>query len=348
MPDNKNKKRFSDYGFSSSYLPSGKLNSITDVAGVTVGHVTKIEGTDVRTGVTVIDPGIKNLFRNKLPCAIHVGNGYGKMTGTTQVDELGTLETPIALTNTLAVGSVMRGLIDLVINQTPDLRPTESINAIVGEVNDGLLNNIRLNSVSPSDVTVAYETKSKTFALGNVGAGTGTRCFSWKGGIGTASREIIINSKKFTVGVLTQTNFGGSLNILGIPFGKILGKTDFIIEKELPDGSCINVIATDAPLSARQLKRLAKRSPLGLARTGSIMATGSGDYAIAFSTNQTGSEISDNNLNNFFLAVVEIVEESIYDALFAANKMIGRDGNILEQLPLKQVVETLSKNYAPS
>jgi len=347
-----NKKRFSDYKSSltvnktaTGYLSSGKLNSIADVAGVTVGHVTKIEGADIRTGVTVIDPGIKNLFRNKLQCAVYVGNGYGKMVGTTQIDELGTLETPIALTNTLAVGPVMRGLIDLTIKETPDLGPTESINAVVGEVNDGILNNIQLNSVSPSDVLKAFENRSEIFELGNVGAGTGTRCFSWKGGIGTASREIKVGSNKFTVGVLTQTNFGGSLNILGIPFGKILGKTDFVVEKDLPDGSCMSVIATDAPLSSRQLKRLAKRMPLGLARTGSIMSSGSGDYAIAFATNKTGSEISDNDLNNFFLAVVESVEESVYDALFAAGKMSGRSENVLEQLPIDQVIETLQKNY---
>jgi len=347
MPTTKNKKRFSDYGFfvNRGYLKSGKLNSISDVPGVTVGHVTKIKGTDVRTGVTVIDPGVKNLFRNKLQCAIHVGNGYGKMAGTTQVEELGTLETPVALTNTLAVGPAMRGLINLTIKQTSDLKPTESINAVVGEVNDGMLNDIRLNSISPSDVVAAYLAKSKKFALGNVGAGTGTRCFSWKGGIGTASRIIKVGQNKFTVGVLTQTNFGGSLNIFGVPLGKIFGKTDFVIEKDLPDGSCINVIATDAPLSARQLKRLAKRAPMGLARTGSVMATGSGDYAIAFTTNRSVKEISDNNLNNFFLAVVESVEESVYDALFAANTMQGRNRNILEQLPLDQVVQILTKNY---
>lgn len=340
------KKRYFEYGFATNYLPSGKMNTIADVPGVSVGHLTKIDGNDTRTGVTIIDPGINNLFREKIPGAFYVANGSGKVAGVTQVEEFGTIETPIALTNTLAVGSVMSGLIDLVISQTPDLNPIESINAVVGEVNDGYLNNIHKSSIQPADVFLAYEARSKNVVVGNVGAGTGTRCFSWKGGIGSSSRIVRLKNTNYTVGVLSQTNFGGALNLQGIPMGKILGKSDFVIENETPDGSCVIVIATDAPLSARQLKRLAKRAPLGMARTGSIMATQSGDYVIAFSTNRSGIEgaqatrqlISDLDLNNFFLAATEGVQESIYDALFAAETMTGRDGNVREAFPIDQAL----------
>jgi len=350
MDNSSTKKRFFEYGFSSSLLKYGNNNSITDVGNIRVGHSTKVNGTDVRTGVTVIDPGIENLFRNKIPAATYVGNGYGKITGTTQVEELGTIETPIALTNTLAVGPVMRGVIDHVINNQNDLQPTESINVVVGETNDGFLNDLHKNSVDANDVESAFAMLSNLTTVGNVGAGTGTRCFSWKGGIGTASRLVTINGKTYTLGTLLQTNFGGSLNIAGAPIGKILGKNDYKIEKDLPDGSCMIVIATDAPFSARQLKRIAKRAPLGLARTGSVMAHGSGDYAIAFSINRAGVEgennyscLTDNDLTNFFLAVVECVEESVYDALFAADTMSGRAGNKLEALPKKQVISYLEK-----
>ncbi len=327
---------------------------ISDVSGVKVGHLTKFDGADIRTGITIVDPGVRELFRKKLPAAIYVGNGYGKMTGTTQIEELGTLETPIALTNTLAVGPAMRGLVDLTIKNTQDLEPTESINAVVGETNDGLLNSLHKNVLSLKDVFAAYESRKEIFEIGNVGAGTGTRCFSWKGGIGTSSRKIKINGEVYTVGALLQTNFGGSLSILGIPVGKFLGENDYRIEKDLPDGSCMMVIATDAPLSARQLKRLAKRAPLGLARTGSIMANGSGDYAIAFSTSRAGIEnpenifscLADSDLTNLFLAVIETVEESVYDALFAADTMIGRDGNKLEAFPKEKVLPFLTDLYA--
>jgi len=354
MPESQSiNKRYFEYGFATNYLSSGKMNTIADVPGVSVGHLTKIEGEDVRTGVTIIDPGINNLFREKIPGAFYVANGSGKVAGITQVEELGTIETPIALTNTLAVGSVIRGIIDLVIDQTPDLNPIESINAVVGEVNDGFLNNLHKNSIQPSDVSLAYQARSKIVTVGNVGAGTGTRCFSWKGGIGSASRIVRFKNTNYTVGILSQTNFGGSLYLQGIPMGKILGKSDFVIENKIPDGSCVMIIATDAPLTARQLKRMAKRAPLGMARTGSIIATQSGDYVIAFSTNRAGIEgsqitqrlISDLELNNFFLAVVEGVQESIYDALFATKTMTGLNGNIREAFPISQALKYINNNY---
>lgn len=346
-------KRFRDYGFKVGFLPCGKKNSIADVFGVKVGHLSKILGKDIRTGITVVDPGIKNLFRKKIPAAVYVGNGFGKLTGVTQIEELGTLETPIALTNTLAVGPVMRGVVDWVIKNSPDIKPIETINVVVGETNDGWLNNIHKNSISAGDVFKAFKNLSADFALGCVGAGVGTRLFSWKGGIGSSSRLIKIRGKEYVLGVLVQTNFGGALNILGIPVGKILGETDFNSFIKTGDGSCMIVLATDAPLSARQLKRIAKRTMLGLAKVGSVMAHGSGDYAIAFSTNRSGIEgevglskcLPDSCLTQFFLGTVEAVEESVYDALFVAKTTTGRAGNILKSIPKEQVIEIIkSKN----
>lgn len=340
--------RFKDL-FTVGFLPSGERGSICDVEGVRVGHLTKIEGVDVRTGVTVVDPGAKNLYRNKLPAAVYVGNGYGKLAGSTQVEELGTLEAPIALTNTLAVGPVLRGVVDVVIKNTPDLKPTETINVVVGETNDGILNTIHTNTITSADTEAAYRACSTNVAGGNVGAGTGTRAFSWKGGIGGASRVVMIGGKKYTIGILIQTNFGGSLTILGVPIGTLLGKNDFADILPLPDGSCMIVVATDAPFSARQLKRLAKRAFLGLIRTGSIVAPGSGDYVIAFSTNRAGVEgseagacLPDSDLTPFFLGAVEAAEEAVYDALFCAETLSGR-GNTLEALPFTRVVDLLKK-----
>lgn len=348
-----NKKRFFEYGFSRSYLPSGKMNAISDVPGVTVGHLTKIRGKEVRTGVTIIDPGVPDLFKQKIPGAFYVANGAGKVAGITQVEEYGTIEAPISLTNTLAVGAVTRGIVDIVIGQNKNLKPTDSVNAVVGEVNDGYLNNIHLDTIQPADVKKAHESRSEKVEIGNVGAGTGTRCFAWKGGIGTASRIVRINGTKYTVGVLTQTNFGGSLELLGVPFGKLFGKCDFTFERALPDGSCVMVVATDAPLSARQLKRIAKRAPIGMTKTGSVMATYSGDYVVAFSVNRFGIEgtispsplLSDADLNNFFLATVEATEESIYDALFAAETMVGRDNNRREAFPIPKALPILNNFY---
>lgn len=340
-------KRFRGLGFPVGFLPAGSRNSIADIKGVTVGHSTIIRGADVRTGVTVIDPGVADLFKKKIPGAIYVGNGYGKLTGITQVEELGTIEAPIVLTNTHAVGPVMRGIVDLVIKRTPGIKGLESVNAVVGEVNDGRLNAIHKDVVTKLDVLKAYASRSADFAIGSVGAGTGARAFSWKGGIGTASRVVLVEKKKYTLGTLVQTNYGGLLSILGVPIGKILGKDDFrevrAKQNKIPDGSCMIVLATDAPFSAPQLKRIAKRAFFGIIRTGSIASHTSGDYVIAFSTNRSTNKLSDSELNSFFLAVADATEEAVYDALFAAETMKGRGCNALEALPKEEVIALLKK-----
>lgn len=335
-------KRFRNLVPEFGLLQPGKQNSITDVKGVLVGHKTIKKGSTVRTGVTVIDPGQERLFAKKLPAAIAVGNGFGKLAGYTQVEELGTLETPIALTNTLAVGPVLQGLVELTLAREQIDLPT-TINGVVGETNDGIVNDIHSINVKPKDVMEAYEARSECVEEGCVGAGTGTRCYSWKGGIGTASRIATIKQKKYTVGVLMQTNFGGALTLLGKPVYHTLQKNDFNIPPK-EDGSCMIVIATDAPLDARQLKRLAARSFLGLARTGAVLANGSGDYGIAFSTNRSGLSdaagacLADDDLNQLFLAVVEATEECVYNALTAAETTVGRDGNTLERLAIETLV----------
>lgn len=332
-------KRIREYGLVPGLLPAGNRNRISDVPGVTVGHYTIHQDPDVHTGITLIDPGVGDLFHHEVPAAIAIGNGYGKLAGYTHLQELGNLETPIALTNTLAVGPVMRGVVDLVINNTPAIEPYETINAVVGETNDWIVNKIHELHLKSEDVKTAYETRTADFELGCVGAGTGTRAFSWKGGIGSASRIIQAGQNKYTVGALVQTNFGGALTIMGAPVGQLLGKTDFDGFTSKPDGSCMIVIATDAPMDNRQLERLASRALLGMVRTGSIMAHSSGDYAIAFSTRRKPSKlIDDNDLNPFFLGAVEATEESIYDALFTAVTISGRDGNTLEKLPVAEVV----------
>ncbi|MBN1476521.1 P1 family peptidase [Candidatus Sumerlaeota bacterium] len=345
-------KRFREHGFQPGLLPTGELNRISDVPGVLVGHRTRVEGDDIRTGLTVIDPGPRNLLHSPLPAAVSVGNGFGKMVGATQIDELGTLETPIALTNTLAVGAVMHGLVELVLRITEDLGPTATLNAVVGETSDGIVNDMHQIVVGADDVNAAWERRTREFDLGSVGAGTGTCAFAWKGGIGSASRKVQIGEGEWTVGALLQTNFGGALTIMGVPIGTMLGKTSF--DRFLPvqgDGSCMMILATDAPLSSRQLGRLARRAVLGLARTGSILAHGSGDYAIAFSTDRAGVEgagagdcLPDSEMNPLFLAVVEAVEESVYDSLFASETVVGRDGNRLEQIPVERVVKILREH----
>ncbi|MBI3588994.1 MAG: P1 family peptidase [Candidatus Liptonbacteria bacterium] len=343
-------KRFRDYGFKVGILNTGPKNTITDVGGVLVGHFTKIEGEDVRTGITIIDPGIKDLFSKKLPAAISVGNGAGKIAGSTQIEELGTIEAPIGLTNTLAVGPVTRGLIEVVIQNTPGVGKDDTVNVFVGETNDGFLNDIHKDSLSKKDVLKAYASRSPNFLIGNVGAGTGIRSFSFKSGMGTASRVIEVGENKYTLGVLTQPNFRGELTILGVPVGHIL---EGGARTPLRDnGSCMIVIATDAPLTSRQLKRVAKRAFFGMVRTGSVMLSGSGDYAIAFSTSRIGLEASgevgrcleEETLSKFFYAVADAVEESIYDSLFAAEALTGRDGNSFDALPKDKVVKILKEN----
>lgn len=371
------KKRFSAYGLKVGNLASGQKNSIADVEGVRVGHCTKIEGDDIRTGVTVIDPGVQNLYNKKIPAAVAVGNGVGKVAGFTQVEETGTLEAPIALTSTLAVGPVMRGVVDLILETTRDIGPLDSVNAVVGECNDGFLNDIHHDVITKDDVRKAFDARTDNFEIGNVGAGTGMRAFGFKGGIGTASHEVMVEGKIYTLGVLVQTNFGGNLTILGVPVYRFLKKPDpphlpittsspsrgedlgegAAEEKISRDGSCMIVIATDAPLTARQLKRITNRTFLGLGRTGSVMRHASGDYAIAFSTNRTGLEgsgeigqcLADNLLTPFFVATVDGTEEAIYDALFAAETMRGTKGavTVLEALPHDEVVDLL-RRYTPS
>ena len=342
-------KRIRDFGLIPGLLPAGPKNLLSDVPGVKVGHHTVRRAPKVHTGITVVDPGVDTIYHNKLPAAIAIGNGYGKLAGYTQVAELGTLETPIALTNTLAVGPVMRGVVDIVLADTPDLLPYETINAVVGETNDGLVNDIHELHLTSADVQTAYESRQADFELGAVGAGTGTRAFSWKGGIGSSSRIVTYKGETYTVGALVQTNFGGALTIMGVPVGERLGETDFngsvqrLLQK--PDGSCMIVIATDAPLDSRQLKRLAKRALIGMTRTGSVMGNSSGDYAIAFSTNHNpgGASEDDNDLNPFFLAAAEATEESVYDALFAADTTVG-DRATLAKLPVEQVVTMIKKS----
>ena len=344
--------RFRDYGFTPGFFFFLLRNKISDVLGVKVGHCTRREGDNIRTGVTVIDPGIVDLFHYKLPAAVAVGNGFGKLAGISQVQELGTLETPIALTNTLSVGAVLQGLIMHVLTSTPSIKTGTTINALVGETNDGLLNDIHQMVLEPQNVADAFAALTDDFELGAVGAGTGTRAFHFKGGIGSSSRKILVDGRPFTLGALVQTNFGGALTIMGVPVGELLGSTSFDDYRSAAgDGSCMIVLAVDAPLSARQLSRIARRGLLGLVRTGSIMAHGSGDYAIAFSTNRSGVEgaakmefascLSEDQLNPIFLAAVEAVEESVYDALFAAESVMGFNGATLPKIPIEEVVGIL-------
>src|SRR6056297_3913345 len=286
--------RLRDHGVEIGVLKPGQFNALTDVPGVQVGHTTIIQGGGIRTGVTSILPHSGNIFQEKVPAAIYVGNGFGKLAGYTQVKELGNLETPLVLTNTLSVPTAMNAVIGYTLNQ-PENENVRSINAVVGETNDGYLNDIRGRHVTEEHVLQAIDNaKSGPVTEGNVGAGTGTICFGFKGGIGTSSRVLSKKNGGYTVGVLVQTNFGGVLKINGAPIGKELDKY-YMNEKrnDSPDGSCMIVVATDAPVDARNLKRMAKRAMLGLARTGGISSNGSGDYVIAFSNNANSGKVGD-------------------------------------------------------
>ena len=345
--------RAREAGISFGILPAGALNAITDVAGVKVGHVTLIEGDNVRTGVTAILPHGGNLYQDKVPAGFAVGNAYGKFMGSTQVKELGEIETPILLTNTLNVPEAAAGIIQWTLRQ-PGNEQVRSVNAVVGETNDGTLNDIRGRHVTPAHAIAAIESaRGGPVQEGAVGAGTGTMAFSWKGGIGTSSRKLPANLGGWTVGVLVQTNYGGVLSVAGVPVGQALGQ--YYLKDELSrasgDGSCIVVIATDAPLSDRNLERLAHRGLLGIARTGSPMTNGSGEYAIAFSTNPDvrrtperrakPSEIVDlpNDLMSpLFEAAVEAAEEAAINSLFAATPMEG-NGKDIDALPVDRVVK---------
>jgi len=341
-------------------LPPGPLNAITDVAGVRVGHTTVVEGNAVRTGVTAIVPHPGNVFQQKVPAAVFVGNGFGKLAGTTQVQELGNLETPIVLTNTLAVGTALNAVVDYVLHQ-PGNEQVRSVNAVVGETNDGYLNDIRRRTITEQHVRAAIEQASSgPVAEGNVGAGTGTVCFGFKGGIGTASRRLPAKLGGYTVGVLVQTNFGGVLQINGVRVGEALGQ--FYLSEQLKDkadGSCMIVVATDAPVDARNLERLAKRAFMGLAKTGGIATNGSGDYVLAFSTNanlrvphaapettQATTVLSNDAMSPLFLAAIEATEEAIINSLFKAETTTGVDQRTVEALPLNKVLPLLKKHHA--
>ena len=361
-----NRPRARELGVSVGVIPTGTLNAITDVDGVLVGHTTIIRGDNVRTGVTAILPHGGNLFREKVPGAVFVGNGFGKLAGSTQVNELGEIETPILLTSTLSVPRVADFVIDYML-ALPGNEDVLSINPLVAETNDGYLNDIRGRHISRDDVFAAIKgAKSGAVAEGSVGAGTGTIAFGFKGGIGTSSRKLPQRLGGYTIGVLVQTNFGGVLTINGAPVGRELGRyylKDELTEKDRqqnnPDGSVIIVIATDAPLDARNLNRMAARAMMGLARTGAAASNGSGDYAIAFSTApdvriKTLSQNERNTPRNLkslandatsplFLAVIEATEEAIYNSLFKATTTSGR-GRTVEALPLDRTVEILRKH----
>jgi D-aminopeptidase len=361
-----NRSRAREAGVIVGILPTGPLNAITDVDGVLVGHTTIIRGDNIRTGVTAILPHGGNVFREKVPGAVFVGNGFGKLAGSTQVNELGEIETPILLTSTLAVPRVADFLIDYML-ALPGNEDVQSINPLVAETNDGYLNDIRGRHISRDDVFSAIKSaKGGPVAEGSVGAGTGTVAFGFKGGIGTASRKLPAQLGGFTLGVLVQSNFGGVLTINGAPVGREL--KSYYLKDELaksastqnqPDGSIIIVIATDAPLDARNLNRLAARAMMGLARTGAAGSNGSGDYAIAFSTaasvriktlaqNERNTPRSVKTLANddvspLFLAVIEATEEAIYNSLFRATTTSGR-GRTVEALPLDRALEVLRKH----
>ncbi len=384
VPQNMQRPRTRELGVKVGILPPGPLNAITDVAGVAVGHATVIRGENVRTGVTAILPHPGNLFREKVPGAIFVGNGFGKIMGSTQVNELGEIETPILLTSTLSVPRVADALLDYVLALSGN-EDVQSVNPIVAETNDGYLNDIRGRHVSREDVLAAIKVaKGGSVEEGSIGAGTGTVAFGFKGGIGTSSRKLPSRLGSFTVGVLVQTNFGGILTINGAPVGRELDQyylkdetnstsepkkrrgsssTDGRrLDPNNADGSIIIVIATDAPIDSRNLRRMATRAMLGLARTGAAATNGSGDYAIAFSTAtevriHMAAGTADRNaprpqlllpndaMSPLFLAVIEATEEAIYNSLFRATTTTGR-GHTVAALPIERTIEILRKHGA--
>lgn len=350
--------RAREVGIVPGILTPGPLNAITDVEGVRVGHVTLIEEEGVRTGVTAILPHSGNMFQDKVPAAVAVGNGFGKLMGSTQIEELGEIETPIVLTNTLSVPAAADGVIAWTLAQ-PGNEEVRSVNAVVGETNDGYLNAIRQRVVRPEHAVAAIESATGgPVAEGTVGAGTGTIAFGWKGGIGTSSRLLSETLGAYTVGVLVQTNYGGVLDILGVPVGRSLDRYFLrdILDRGDADGSIMIIIATDAPISDRNLERLARRAFLAVGRTGSPMTNGSGDYAIAFSVAEsvrrtperrthsaTVEELPNDRMSPLFQAVVEATEEAIYNALFRATTVDGHRGAI-EALPLRVTLDLLRQH----
>ena len=352
--------RIRDLGVRPGILMPGLHNAITDVAGVRVGHRTLVEGESVRTGVTAILPHGGDLFRQKTPAAVYVGNGFGKAAGFLQIRELGNIETPIVLTNTLSVGRAIEAVVAWTL-ALPGNEDVRSVNAVVGETNDGYLNDIRGLHVSRQDVVAAIAAAAAgPVAEGSVGAGTGTTAFGWKGGIGTSSRRLPQSLGGHTVGALVQSNFGGVLTIDGVRVGEALGQHSFRQELKASaaappasagstsggdDGSCMIVVATDAPASPRNLERIARRAVLGLARTGSFLSNGSGDFVIAFSTRnltplqtrgepRTIADLPNRAMSPLFLATVEAVEEAVYNSLFRATTVRGRDGHVRQAIPI--------------
>jgi D-aminopeptidase len=352
------KPRARDLGIRPGVLSPGPLNAITDVAGVRVGHVTLKQGKAINTGVTVVLAHGDNLYQDKVPAGFAVGNGYGKFSGSTQVRELGEIETPVVLTNTLSVAEGIKGVIEYTLTQDGN-QDVRSVNAVVGETNDGFLNDIRRRAVTSEHVLQAIgRAEGGPVVEGPVGAGTGTISFGWKGGIGTSSRLLPDELGGYTVGALVQTNYGGVLQMDGLPVGKELGQYYLreAVDRGDADGSIILIVATDAPLSDRNLSRLASRALMAIARTGSPATNGSGDYAIAFSTAEgvrrsrerrnSVSDIADlpNNLvSPLFEASMEASEEAIYNALVAGVTTEGFKGTI-EALPLDSLIEIIQKS----
>jgi D-aminopeptidase len=349
--------RLREFGLEVGILKPGKLNAITDVPGVKVGQVTLIKGENVRTGVTAVLPHDGNIFQEKVPAAIYIANGFGKLTGYPQIEELGNIETPIILTSTLSVPTAAEALIDYTLS-LPGNEEIESVNPVVGETNDGYLNDIRGRHLKKEHVIEAIKkARSGLVDEGSVGAGTGTICFGFKGGIGTSSRALPPSRGGYTVGVLVQTNFGGVLQINGFPVGIHLGK--YYMKHDLEEnseGSCMIVVATDAPLDSRNLKRLAKRALLGIARTGGFYSNASGDFAIAFSTTKA-MRISHSSLSStrqikilrnakmspLFLAAAEAAEEAILNSLFKAQDMEGHEGHKVKAFPLDELKKIMDK-----
>lgn len=346
--------RLRDLGVRIGELAPGPLNAITDVDGVRVGHHTLRRGDSLRTGVTAILPHGGNLFREKVRAAVAVGNGFGKLVGVTQVNELGELETPILLTGTLSVFRAADALVDTMLAM-PENRSVESINPVVGETNDGYLSDIRARPIEGLHVRSAIRSaRGGPVEEGSVGAGTGTTALGWKGGIGTASRVVDTPRGRFTIGVLTQSNYGGSLRVDGVPVGEMLAEGVLGAEegaqgasdsrRRRPAGSVMIVVATDAPLPHRELRRVAERAFLGIARTGSYMSHGSGDYAIAFSTNRGGRTTTDGGvMSPLFRATVEATEEAAVNSLLRATTVTGEDGHRARALPVDRLVEAMRK-----
>jgi D-aminopeptidase len=344
--------RARDLGLKPGVFPPGELNAITDVLDVRVGQVTLVEDDRIRTGVTAIVPHGGNIFQDKVPGGVFIGNAFGKLAGSTQVLELGTIETPVVLTNTLSVAAGMQGAIRWTLRR-PGNEEVFSVNALVGETNDSWLNDIRAMFVTPDHVVAAIDAaKTGAVAEGGVGAGAGTMCFGWKGGIGTSSRVIPKEFGGHTVGVLVQTNFGGVLTMGGAPVGKELG--NYAYAPGTGKGSCMMVVATDAPLSGWACRRLAARAVFGLARTGSSFENGSGDFAIAFSTapsarvkngfhwSATYETVSTDAMSPLFEAALEATEEAVYNSLLRATTVESR-GHVVEAIPVDKVEEILRK-----